>query len=197
MVNAMQRELQKVWVQVQELEEACIWARMEINNLHLRVDSKGKSWPSKVYTKFAAKVLSLKEDAAQESQSQQQLQMHIKRLEKQLAESKAALIKAKKDMIKERKGREVLELVCAELAREIRQDKLDPDKLKQNRPQSNHQAETEGKILRMSEEWREEKVQVKVTEAKFEVAHDNLSIGSFEQKVKGFLAATTRRGRRF
>ncbi|KAJ7558239.1 hypothetical protein O6H91_04G029900 [Diphasiastrum complanatum] len=193
-MDTLQGELQKVWVQVQELEEACICARMEINKLHLRSEGKVKSWPSNLYTKLAATVLSLKEAAARERQpQQQQLQIHIKKLEKQLAEAKKALAKAKKDIIKERKARQLLELICAKLACEIGQGKMELD-LKQESMLINHQGEAKHRILPMSEARQEEKLQVKLTEAEFKIAHKNLSIDAVEQEVKDFFnAAATRR----
>lgn len=64
-----------------------------------------------------------------------------------------------RELTEERKGREALERVCQELAKEISSDKAGMDKLKK-------EMEKERKMLRMAEVLREERVQMKLSEAK-------------------------------
>ncbi|KAJ9148154.1 hypothetical protein P3X46_030238 [Hevea brasiliensis] len=64
-----------------------------------------------------------------------------------------------KELAEERKGREALERVCEELAREISSDKVEIDRIKR-------EIEEERKMLRVAEVLREERVQMKLAEAK-------------------------------
>ncbi|GMJ00471.1 BRANCHLESS TRICHOMES [Hibiscus trionum] len=67
--------------------------------------------------------------------------------------------KLAKEVAEQRRGREALERVCGKLAREISMDKAEIDKMKRD-------FEEERKMLRMAEVIREERVQMKMAEAK-------------------------------
>lgn len=64
-----------------------------------------------------------------------------------------------KELYEERRGREAMERVCEELAKEISSDKAEISRMKR-------EMEEERKMLRMAEVLREERVQMKLTEAK-------------------------------
>ncbi|KAJ6695222.1 hypothetical protein OIU74_014378 [Salix koriyanagi] len=64
-----------------------------------------------------------------------------------------------KELAEERRGREAVERVCEELAREMSSDKVDIDQMKR-------EMEEERKMIRMAEVLREERVQMKLAEAK-------------------------------
>lgn len=65
-----------------------------------------------------------------------------------------------KDLNEERRGREAMERVCEELAKEISSDKAEISWMKR-------EIEEERKMLRMAEVLREERVQMKLADAKF------------------------------
>ncbi|KAK8479489.1 hypothetical protein V6N13_130501 [Hibiscus sabdariffa] len=67
--------------------------------------------------------------------------------------------KLAKELDEQRRGREALERVCDKLAREVSMDKAEIDKMKRD-------FEEERKMLRMAEVIREERVQMKMAEAK-------------------------------
>ncbi|XP_030540155.1 uncharacterized protein LOC115747960 [Rhodamnia argentea] len=64
-----------------------------------------------------------------------------------------------KELAEERRGREALERVCERLAREVSADKADIDRMK-------GEMEEERKMLRLAEVLREERVQMKLAEAR-------------------------------
>lgn len=92
-----------------------------------------------------AQILDLKAELEYERKARKKLETMSKRLAKELAE--------------ERRGREALERVCEELAREISCDKEEIDHMKR-------EMEEERKMLRMAEVLREERVQMKLAEAR-------------------------------
>ncbi|KAB2000942.1 hypothetical protein ES319_D12G267000v1 [Gossypium barbadense] len=77
--------------------------------------------------------------------------------------------KLAKDLAEERRGREALERVCDKLAREISLDKAEIDRMRRD-------FEEERKMLRMAEVLREERVQMKLAEAKFLFAEKLLEL---------------------
>lgn len=92
-----------------------------------------------------SQIIELKAELDYERKARKKVESLNKRLAKELAE--------------ERRGREAMERVCEELAREISSDKEEIDRMKRD-------MEEERKMLRMAEVLREERVQMKLAEAK-------------------------------
>ncbi|XWS61517.1 hypothetical protein CRYUN_Cryun07bG0131900 [Craigia yunnanensis] len=92
-----------------------------------------------------AQIIDLKAELEYQRKSRKKAEFLNKKLAKELAE--------------ERRGREALERVCEELAREISLDKAEIDRMKR-------EIEEERKMLRMAEVLREERVHMKLAEAK-------------------------------
>lgn len=92
-----------------------------------------------------AQIIELKTELEFERKARKKLEAMNKRLAKELAE--------------ERRGREAVEKMCGELAKEISFDKAEISSMKR-------EIEEERKMMRMSEVLREERVQMKLAEAK-------------------------------
>uniref|UniRef100_B9GY41 Branchless trichome n=1 Tax=Populus trichocarpa TaxID=3694 RepID=B9GY41_POPTR len=107
-----------------------------------------------------ARILELKAELEYERKARKKLETMSKRLAKELAE--------------ERRGREALERVCEELAREISSDKEEIDHMKREMGE-------EREMIRMAEVLREERVQMKLAEAKM----------LFEEKLLELVGTTT------
>jgi len=103
-----------------------------------------------------AQILDLKAELEYERKARKKLETMSKRLAKELAE--------------EIRGREALERVCEELAREISCDKEEIDHMKR-------EMEEERKMLRMAEVLREERVQMKLAEARMLFEEKLLELG--------------------
>ncbi|KAJ4837628.1 hypothetical protein Tsubulata_026468 [Turnera subulata] len=112
-------------------------------------------------------IMELKAELEYERKARKKVETMNKRLAKELAE--------------ERRGREALERVCDELAREVSSNKAELDLLKR-------EMEEERKMLRMAEVLREERVQMKLTEAKILFEEKLLQLEGNKQKNE---AATT------
>ena len=93
-----------------------------------------------------AQIIELKAELEFERKARKKVESMNKRLAKELNE--------------ERRGREAMERVCEELAKEISSDKAEISWMKR-------EIEEERKMLRMAEVLREERVQMKLAEAKF------------------------------
>uniref|UniRef100_A0A2N9E176 Protein BRANCHLESS TRICHOME n=1 Tax=Fagus sylvatica TaxID=28930 RepID=A0A2N9E176_FAGSY len=92
-----------------------------------------------------AQIMELKAEVEYERKARKKAESINKRLAKELAE--------------ERRGREAIERVCEELAKGISSDKAEVNRMKR-------EMDEERKMLRMAEVLREERVQMKLTEAK-------------------------------
>lgn len=92
-----------------------------------------------------AQIIELKAELDYEHKARKRAESMNKRLARELAE--------------ERRGREAMERLCEELAREVSSEKEEIDRIKR-------EMEEERRMMRMAEVLREERVQMKLTEAK-------------------------------
>ncbi|KAK3228197.1 hypothetical protein Dsin_008059 [Dipteronia sinensis] len=125
-----------------------------------------------------AQIIELKAELDYEHKARKRAESVSKRLAKELAE--------------ERRGREAMERVCEELAREISSDKSEIDRIKR-------EMEEERRMLRIAEVLREERVHMKLTEAKILFEEKLLELEETKRtqedhKVPGLLTASTSSG---
>ncbi|KAF3434181.1 hypothetical protein FNV43_RR25284 [Rhamnella rubrinervis] len=107
-----------------------------------------------------AQIMELRTELEYERKARKKLESINKRMAKELAD--------------ERRGREAVERVCAQLAKEISSDKAEISKMKRD-------MEEERKMMRMSEVLREERVQMKLAEAKIVFEEKLLELEDFKR----------------
>ncbi|KAJ4971179.1 hypothetical protein NE237_004278 [Protea cynaroides] len=90
-----------------------------------------------------------------------------KKLGKELAETKASLSKVIKEFESERRVREVMEEACEALARNIGEGKAEVEELKRESTMVQEEVEKGREMLQLADVLREERVQMKLSEAKF------------------------------
>ncbi|KAL7190993.1 hypothetical protein ACSBR2_023129 [Camellia fascicularis] len=110
-----------------------------------------------------AQIIELKADLEYERKTRKKMESMNKRLARELSE--------------DRKGREALERVCEELAKEISSHKAEINRMKKD-------MEEERKMLRMAEVIREERVQMKLTDAKLFLEEKILELEETKQIQK-------------
>ncbi|KAJ4868952.1 Uncharacterized protein Rs2_49504 [Raphanus sativus] len=115
----------------------------------------------------------LREEAVVERKLRQRTEKMNIKLGRELAEAKERERKTKEEMERERRARDVLEEVCDELARGIGEDKKDMEK--------------EREMMRVADVLREERVQMKLTEAKFEFEEKHAAVERLKKELRRVL----------
>lgn len=120
-----------------------------------------------------AQIIELRTELEYERKARKKLESINKRMAKELAD--------------EQRGREAVERVCAQLAKEISSDKAEISKMKRD-------MEEERKMMRMSEVLREERVQMKLAEAKivFEEKLLELEVSKRIQREQSFVEVNSK-----
>ncbi|KAH7429569.1 hypothetical protein KP509_09G056400 [Ceratopteris richardii] len=162
-------------MQVEEItnklvEERAIWQKKQEENVRLAVQA-------------------IKEELFHERKAKGRLELLHKRIVKEFQELKKVLGKALHDLERERKARELMEDVCDELAREIGEDKARVEEMKRESAKVREEVEEERKMLQMAEIWREERVQMKLMEAKLELEEKNAALDKLRSELEAFLKA--------
>ncbi|KAL0353643.1 UNVERIFIED_CONTAM: hypothetical protein Sangu_0945600 [Sesamum angustifolium] len=93
---------------------------------------------------------------------------------------------------KERKARELVEEVCDELAKEIGDDKAEVETLKRESMKLWEEVEEERKMLQMAEVWREERVQMKLIDAKVMLEEKYSQMNRIIADLEAFLSSKSR-----
>jgi hypothetical protein len=91
------------------------------------------------------------------------------------------------DYEKERKARELMEEVCDELAKEIADDKAEVEALKRETLKTREEIEEERKMLQMAEVWREERVQMKLLDAKLSLENKYKELSELQTRLEAFV----------
>lgn len=189
MVNELRAELDHVRSQMQELMLHEKSHHKEIENMTRRISEEKALWQEQQQETIRLAVQSIREELEDERKAKQRLETLQRRAAKNLHEVKRTLGKALQDLGKERKARELMEDVCDELAREIGDDKARVEQLKRESVKVREEVEEERKMLQMAEIWREERVQMKLMEAKLELEEKNAALDKLRGELEAFLKA--------
>lgn len=166
MVSSLERELQQARAHVEELESERRISKKKLERFLKKLSDEKAAWRSREHEKVRAIIDDIKADLSRERKNRQRLEIVNSKLVNELAGAKLSVKRYMQDYEKERKTRELIEEVCNELAKEIGEDKAEVDLLKRECTKLHQDIEDERKMLQMAEVWREERVQMKLIDAK-------------------------------
>ncbi|XP_061354317.1 uncharacterized protein LOC133298942 [Gastrolobium bilobum] len=165
-VSALEAELEQARAQIQVLETEHHSSKKKLEHVLKKVNEERTTWRSKEHEKIRAYIDDIKAELNRERKSRQRSEIVNSRLVNELADSKLLAKRYMQDYEKERKARVLIEEVCDELAKEIGEDKAEIETLKRESMKLREEVEEERKMLQMAEVWREERVHMKLIDAK-------------------------------
>ncbi|KAL3719498.1 hypothetical protein ACJRO7_004462 [Eucalyptus globulus] len=110
-----------------------------------------------------------------------------KKLGQELAGMKSSLSKAMKELESEKRAKEILEQVCDELARGIGEDQAQVEELKRESAKVLEEVEKEREILQLADVLREERVQTKLSEAKYRFEEKNAAVEKLRAQLEAYM----------
>ncbi|CAL0307404.1 unnamed protein product [Lupinus luteus] len=165
-VPALEAELEQARLRVQELETERRSSKKKLEHFLKKVSEEKNQWRSREHEKIRAYIHDMKSELNRERKSHQRIEIVNSRLVNELANVKLSAKRYMQDYKKEKKARELIEEVCDELAKEIGEDKAEVEALKRESLKFREEVEEERRMLQMAEVWREERVQMKLIDAK-------------------------------
>lgn len=165
-ISALESELEQARGRIEELESEKRSQKKKIEHFLKKLSEERAAWRSREHEKVRAIIEDVKSDLSRERKNRQRLEIVNSKLVNELAEAKLSAKRYMQDYEKERKARELIEEVCDELAKEIGEDKAEVDSLKKECMKIREEVDDERKMLQMAEVWREERVQMKLIDAK-------------------------------
>ncbi|XP_050368512.1 uncharacterized protein LOC126786663 [Argentina anserina] len=186
-VNVLESELEQARARIQELELERRSSKKKLEHFLRNMNEEKVSWRSREHEKIRAFIDDIKVELNRERKSRQRTEILNSKLVNDLADAKLSAKRYMQDYEKERKARELIEEVCDELAKEIGEDKAEVEALKRESMKLRDDVEEERKMLQMAEVWREERVQMKLVDAKVAVEEKYSLMNKLVADLENFL----------
>lgn len=136
-------------------------------------------------------VPSIARDLEIEKKLRRQSQKLNEKLGRELAETKASLSRATKELESEKRARQILEQVCDELARGIGEDRAEVEELKRQSQEVREEVKKEREMLQLADLLREERMQMKLSEAKYLFEEKNALVDKLRNELQAYLESKT------
>lgn len=188
--SILRSELNNAHARITELESERHSSNKKLDHLIKKLSLEKESWRIKEHEKIRSIINSIKEDLHRERKTRQKIEIVNSKLVNELTEAKLSTKRLQQDYEKEKKNREVLEEVCDDLAKEIGEDKSEVEELKRSSIRVQQEVEEERKLLQMAEVWREERVQMKLVDAKVTLEEKYSELSKLQSQIELFLSKT-------
>ncbi|KAE8680218.1 ubiquitin thioesterase OTU1 isoform 1 [Hibiscus syriacus] len=190
-VSALETELVQARAYIEELETERRSSKKKLEHFLRKVSEERAAWRSREHEKIRTFVDDVKADLNREKKKRQRLEIVNSKLVNELTAAKLSAKQYMQDYEKERKARELIEEVCDELAKEIGEDKAEAEEIKRESMKLREEADEERKMLQMAEVWREERVQMKLVDAKVALEKRYSQINKLIADLETFLKSRT------
>ncbi|KAJ4726072.1 Actin cytoskeleton-regulatory complex pan-like protein [Melia azedarach] len=189
MVAALEAEVEQAQARIQELETERRSSKKKLEHFLRKVSEEKSAWRSREHEKIRAFIDDIKTELSRERKNRQRIEIVNSKLVNELADAKLSAKRYMQDYEKERKARELIEEVCDELAKEIGEDKAEVEALKRESMKLREEVEDERKMLQMAEVWREERVQMKLVDAKVALEDKYSQMNKLVAELETFLSS--------
>ncbi|KAG4203946.1 hypothetical protein ERO13_A04G016800v2 [Gossypium hirsutum] len=190
-VSALEAELEQSRARIEELETERRSSKKKLEQFLRKVSEERAAWRSREHEKIRAVVDDVKAELNREKKNRQRLEIVNSKLVNELAATKLSAKQYIQDYEKERKARELIEEVCDELAKEIGEDKAEVEELRRDSMKLREEVDEERKMLQMAEVWREERVQMKLIDAKVALEDRYSQMNKLVADLETFLRSRT------
>uniref|UniRef100_A0A2N9INR4 Uncharacterized protein n=1 Tax=Fagus sylvatica TaxID=28930 RepID=A0A2N9INR4_FAGSY len=150
-LSALHVELDRAREQVDQLIREQRSNRNEIDHLMKHFAEEKAAWKIKEREKIRDAIVCVAEELEVEKKLRRQTERLNKKLGKELASTKSSMSKAMKELEREKRGKEILEQICDELARGIGEDKAQVEELKRESVKVREEVEKEREMLQLAD----------------------------------------------
>lgn len=158
-----------------------------IESLKKQLVQEMESWKSKQKEKVANALQYIVSELDSEKKSRRRAERINKKLGMALANTEASLQAATKELERERKSKGRVEKICTELIRGIGEDKAEVEALKKETEKAQEELQKEREMLQLADEWREQRVQMKLLEARLQFEEKNAAINQLHDELQAYL----------
>ncbi|PIA40643.1 hypothetical protein AQUCO_02400010v1 [Aquilegia coerulea] len=187
LVSALRTELERASEHVDQIIHEQHSDHKEINYLVKNFTEEKAAWKKKMHEKVESAIKSISSDLEMEKKLRKRTESLNKTLGRELAETKGTLANVVKELQSEKRARDVMEQVCEELASSVGEDRALVEKLKKESEKVREEVEKEREMLQLADVLREERVQMKLLEAKYQFEEKNAAVEKLRSELEAFL----------
>ncbi|KAL6506476.1 hypothetical protein OROGR_024657 [Orobanche gracilis] len=185
--TALKSELDRACAHVTKLVQERKTSQCDVDILLKHFEEERILWKLKEQDKIRRAMTSMAGELDAERKLRRQTERLNTKLGRDLAETKGSLLKADKNLEREKRAREILEQVCDELARGIGEDRAEVEEMKRRSAKVCEEVEKEREMLRLADILREERVQMKLSEAKYQFEEKNAVVDKLRIELEAYL----------
>ncbi|KAJ4951735.1 hypothetical protein NE237_028567 [Protea cynaroides] len=190
LVKALKIELDHARTQIKELLQEQQADRQEIDILMKQVADDKVVRRSKEQGRIKAAVQSVRDELEDEKKLRKRSESLHRKLARELSEMKSAFLKTLKELERERKARALLEDLCDEFARGIGDyDQEARTLIHKSDNDCGGRDDHDRLILHISEAWLDERMQMKLAEARSDPTEKNMIVEKLSSEIETFLQA--------
>ncbi|KAK6936251.1 hypothetical protein RJ641_033281 [Dillenia turbinata] len=193
LVAALRAEIDRARIQVEQLIHDQRSSRHEINCLMKHFAEEKAAWKRKERDRIQGAIESIARELEIEKKLRRQTERLNKKLGKELADTKASMLKVVKELESEKRTKDILEQVCDELARGIGEDRAEFEELKRESAKVREEMEKEREMLQLADILREERVQMKLSDAKYQFEEKNAAVEKLRKELESYLGNKIKR----
>ncbi|KAL0437050.1 UNVERIFIED_CONTAM: hypothetical protein Sradi_0412900 [Sesamum radiatum] len=191
LVSALKVELDRACSRLNKLIQGQKTNRRDIDVLLKQFEEEKVVLEMDERDRIPSLVPSIARDFEMEKKLRRQTQKLNEKLGRELAEMKAYLSRATKELESEKRARQILEQVCDEFARGIGDDRAEVEELKRQSQKVREEVEKEREMFQLADLLREERVQMKLSEAKYLFEEKNALVDKLTNEVEAYLKSKT------
>ncbi|XP_058729693.1 uncharacterized protein At5g41620-like [Vicia villosa] len=188
LVLALGSELERVCGQVDKLiqEERSNSNQYDAEYMMKRF-AEETAWKTREREKVHDAIKNVSEELKVEKKLRAQTERLNKKIAIEMASVKASHLEVCKELEREKRAKEILEQVCDELARGIGEDRAHVEELKKESVKVLEEVEKEREMLQLADILREERVQMKLSEAKYQFEEKNDFLEKLRNELEDFM----------
>lgn len=189
LISALHAELERARLQVNQLIHEQRAEQNEINYMMKCFAEEKAAWKNKEAKVVEAAIESVAGELDLERKLRRRSESLNKKLGKELAETKESLLKSVKELENEKKVRTMVEKVCGELARDISEDHAEVEEMRRVSAEVREEVEKEREMLHLADLLREERVQMKLSEAKYQLEEKHAAVHKIRSQLETVIGA--------
>ena len=187
MISSLEAELECARARVHQLETERHSSKKKLEQFLRKLSEEKAAWRSKEHEKIRAIMDEMRADFSRERKNRKRLEIVNSQLVNELADAKLSAKRYLQNFEKEKQARGLIEEVCDELAKELGEDKAEVEEMKRESLKFTEEVDEERKMLQMAEVWREERVQMKLVDAKVMLEEKYSQMNKLIGELESFL----------
>lgn len=189
LVSALRVELNRARAQIDHFIKEQRSNGDEVNYLMNCFAEEKANWKKNERNRIREAIARVSKELEVEKKLRRQTERLNKKLGKELAETKELLAMAMKELESEKRAKEVMEQVCDELARGVGEDRAEVEELKREAVKAREEVEREREMLQLADVLREERVQMKLSEAKYDFEEKNAVVEKLRNELESYFVS--------